>query len=85
MVPTSYPVSLRSFGPEPAPRRDVPLDTIPDWARASAASGGRRVLTDNDEARRFIERSPKALSVFFHFPVYLRSAFPLTLGAMGVP
>jgi membrane protein DedA with SNARE-associated domain len=43
------------------------------------------VLTDNDEARRFIERSPKALSVFFHFPVYLRSAFPLTLGAMGVP
>jgi len=45
----------------------------------------RRVLTDNEAARRFIERYPKALYVFFHFPVYLRSAFPLTLGSMGVP
>jgi undecaprenyl-diphosphatase len=43
----------------------------------------RRVLTDNDDARRFIEGAPRVLYIFFHFPVYLRSAFPLTLGAMG--
>jgi membrane protein DedA with SNARE-associated domain len=42
------------------------------------------VLTDNEDARQFIERYPKSLYVFFHFPVYLRSAFPLTLGSMGV-
>lgn len=45
----------------------------------------RRVLTENDEARRFIDRYPKGLYAFFHFPVYLRSAFPLTLGAMRYP
>jgi membrane protein DedA with SNARE-associated domain len=43
----------------------------------------RRVITENEEARRFIERYPKALYVFFHFPVYLRSAFPLTLGSLN--
>jgi membrane-associated protein len=45
----------------------------------------RRVLSENEEARDFIERYPKALYVFFHFPVYLRSAFPLTLGSMRYP
>lgn len=45
----------------------------------------RRVLSENDEARRFIDQYPAGLYVFFHFPVYLRSAFPLTLGAMRYP
>lgn len=44
----------------------------------------RRILTENEDARQFIERYPKGLYVFFHFPVYLRSAFPLTLGSMKV-
>jgi len=43
----------------------------------------RRMITENEEAQRFIERYPKALYVFFHFPVYLRSAFPLTLGSLN--
>lgn len=42
----------------------------------------RRVLSENEDARRFIDRYPTGVYVFFHFPVYLRSAFPLTLGSM---
>jgi len=42
----------------------------------------RRILAENDEARRFIEQYPTVVYVFFHFPVYLRTAFPLTLGSM---
>lgn len=45
----------------------------------------RRVLSENDAARRFIDRYPWWVYVFFHFPVYLRSAFPLTLGALRTP
>jgi Uncharacterized membrane-associated protein len=45
----------------------------------------RRILSENDDARRFIDQSPVGLYVFFHFPVYLRSAFPLTLGALRYP
>lgn len=43
----------------------------------------RRVLAENEEARQFIARYPRGLYIFFHFPVYLRSAFPLALGSMG--
>lgn len=42
----------------------------------------RRILAENDEARRFIEQYPTVVYVFFQFPVYLRTAFPLTLGSM---
>ena len=45
----------------------------------------RRVLSENDAARRFLDRYPWWVYVFFHFPVYLRSAFPLTLGALRTP
>jgi undecaprenyl-diphosphatase len=45
----------------------------------------RRMLSENEDARQFIERYPKGLYIFFHFPVYLRSAFPLTLGSMRYP
>lgn len=45
----------------------------------------RRVLSEHEDARQFIDRYPKGLYVFFHFPVYLRSAFPLTLGSMRYP
>ncbi|MFB6279966.1 MAG: DedA family protein [Salinibacter sp.] len=44
----------------------------------------RRLLAENGEARAFIERYPTFVYIFFHFPVYLRSAFPLTLGSMNV-
>lgn len=42
----------------------------------------RRMTEENDEVRHFIEHQPRIYYVFFHFPVYLRSAFPLTLGSM---
>lgn len=45
----------------------------------------RRILDDNDDARRFIDRYPRVIYIFFHFPVYLRTAFPLTLGSMRYP
>jgi membrane-associated protein len=45
----------------------------------------RRVLEENDDVHQFLDRYPKAVYVFFEFPVYLRTAFPLTLGSMGVP
>jgi len=44
----------------------------------------RRVLEENDRVHRFIDRYPTGVYVFFHFPVYLRTAFPLTLGSMRV-
>ncbi|WP_022834408.1 DedA family protein [Salisaeta longa] len=45
----------------------------------------QRVLDANDDVRSFIDRYPMWIYIFFHFPVYLRSAFPLTLGAMRYP
>jgi len=45
----------------------------------------RRVLEDNEEAHRFIEQYPPVVYVFFHFPLYLRTVFPLTLGSMRFP
>jgi membrane-associated protein len=45
----------------------------------------RRVLEENDDVHQFLDRYPRAVYVFFEFPVYLRTAFPLTLGSMGVP
>lgn len=42
----------------------------------------RRLLDESDDVRQFLERYPTAVYVFFHFPVYLRTAFPLTLGSM---
>lgn len=45
----------------------------------------RRVLQHNDDVHGFIKRYPEAVYVFFQFPVYLRTLFPLTLGAMHTP
>lgn len=45
----------------------------------------RRVIEQNDAVHRFLDRYPKIVYVFFHFPVYLRTAFPLTLGSMRTP
>lgn len=45
----------------------------------------RRVVEENDDVHRFIDRYPTAVYVFFHFPVYLRTLFPLTLGSMQTP
>jgi membrane protein DedA with SNARE-associated domain len=44
-----------------------------------------RVLEANDDVHHFLDRYPRWVYIFFHFPVYLRTAFPLTLGSMRTP
>jgi membrane protein DedA with SNARE-associated domain len=45
----------------------------------------KRVLDSNPEVTRFLHRSPKAAYIFFHFPLYLRTIFPLLLGTTKFP
>lgn len=45
----------------------------------------RNVFDDNPKVHTFIYDRPNWLYVFFHFPLYLRTIFPLILGAMRYP
>jgi len=45
----------------------------------------RRILDRSDRVYGFIQRSPVWIYTFFHFPVYLRTVFPLALGSIRFP
>jgi membrane protein DedA with SNARE-associated domain len=45
----------------------------------------RRLIDRHDDVRQFVLRSPPWRYCFFHFPVYLRTFFPLVLGSMHYP